>query len=376
MTLSLEELITHVQTIDWKTEAGQRKLNQLVNQILRTRRFCRSSNPSSESNAVKQINQQLRSHLRQDLAQSLAHYSPRNLSAEEWLESKRCRTYKAVLNNQNLTQLACAAQQYQPGSAARRHALNDLIEAIRLSGQLAQQHRYSCTYEEAVSITLLHVYEKIDQYRPDAAPVMAWVNYWLKIHLRQVEKEQSDPMGHCAMDRRIRAKGQLKRNIKSIRVESIYRWLTLAVRSAPTEPLIYPTIFKLLVSCLWMSDQMRRFPGQVDDFLFELVDQLLVLPTHVDSLDEKPVSIAQEASPPSLSEQIRQYFTNDLNGLCQVHIRNRPEITFQKIALAYLDGTPWQVLSDQFNLPISTLSTFYQRQLQKIAPDIRNNLTD
>jgi hypothetical protein len=49
--------------------------------------------------------------------------------------------------------------------------------------------------------------------------------------------------------------------------------------------------------------------------------------------------------------------------LCRTHIAGRPEVNAQVLILRRLPPeASWKELSAEFNLPISTLSSFYQRQ--------------
>lgn len=375
MALPLNELIAKAQTRDWGTEVGNQAFEQLISRILRTQRFYRRSPKWDESAVVREINQQLRSHLLPTLLTTIQHIDPQGLSAQEWVQAQRRKVYHAVLDNRNLTRLACVAQQYREDSPLRREALNDLIEAIYLSQRLSKKQAFSPIYEEAVSRTLSHVYEKIDQYRPHDAPVMAWVNYWLGIALQEAEQSRKDPLIRQAQEKQLRTKAKFKRWIKSISVETLERWLTLTLGSSPAKSALPPMVLGVLVICWWLAQQMVRSPHQADNILYTLVDQRLNLPTQMDALDNNSFLMPQN-QPPLLSEKIRQSIAEDSQGRCQAHLRGRPEVTFQIIALAYLDGTPWQTLADQFGLSLSTLSSFYQRQLEKLAPYIRADIVE
>jgi hypothetical protein len=67
---------------------------------------------------------------------------------------------------------------------------------------------------------------------------------------------------------------------------------------------------------------------------------------------------------PPLLEEVKEWVETDPEGeLRQIYITNHPEITCQVLILRRLPPeTSWKTLSAEFNLPISTLSSFYQRQ--------------
>ncbi len=73
-----------------------------------------------------------------------------------------------------------------------------------------------------------------------------------------------------------------------------------------------------------------------------------------------------EATPdvPPLLDDIRKWVEADPQGdLCRTHIAGRPEVNAQVLILRRLPPeASWKELSAEFNLPISTLSSFYQRQ--------------
>lgn len=373
MTLSLQELIAKVQETPWITEPGRRHLEKLIGRILKTPCFYRSAGPPTA--VVMEINQQLRSQLYQDLATSIQHYPRWRLSPREWVEAKRRQIYRAVLDDHSLNRLACQTQDFFPESPQRRQALNELIEAIQLSEKLARNRHFSPTYDEAVSLTLSHVYEKIDQYDRRRGNLMGWVNYWLGIHLRQVEKDQLDPLVLDSMARRLRCKAWLTRLVKKIRQEDLDRWVfLLGLRQDPDSPIL-ATVMMVLVGSLWLAQLRTVNQPHADALLFVLADSFLGIPVFMDSLDDKEIGVPA-TKPLADCDRLWLYFMNDPRDRCQTHIRGRPDITFQRLALARMDNVSWNILSQQVDVPVPTLSSFYQRQLDKLAPLIQQDLEE
>lgn len=74
---------------------------------------------------------------------------------------------------------------------------------------------------------------------------------------------------------------------------------------------------------------------------------------------------------PSLLEEVRRWVETDPEGeLRRIHITNHPQVTCQILILRRLPPeTSWKTLAVEFNLSISTLSSFYQRQC---LPHLRN----
>lgn len=83
-----------------------------------------------------------------------------------------------------------------------------------------------------------------------------------------------------------------------------------------------------------------------------------------------------ETSPEILAgEAVRLCLEEDLSGqFRQTHVRNCPDANFQAIALRRLAGQSWQELSNLWNVPVPTLSVFYQRWCRRFAPLFREYL--
>jgi hypothetical protein len=75
-------------------------------------------------------------------------------------------------------------------------------------------------------------------------------------------------------------------------------------------------------------------------------------------------NIPAEPDVPALLEQVKQWVEADPDGeLSRIHITNRPDMTAQLLILRRLPPeTSWKDLAAEFNLSVSTLSSFYQRQ--------------
>lgn len=77
----------------------------------------------------------------------------------------------------------------------------------------------------------------------------------------------------------------------------------------------------------------------------------------------------------SLLEETIQYIESDPNDhFKKEHIRNRPDANFQAVALARLSGTSWEEISAQYDIRMSTLSSFFQRCCTKFRPQFQKDL--
>lgn len=96
----------------------------------------------------------------------------------------------------------------------------------------------------------------------------------------------------------------------------------------------------------------------------------------LDALDKQESLELRSQSNPSLSEEVIQCIREDRDGVFkQTYIRKKPNANFQHIALRFLGGYSWQEISDELNVKIVTLSSFYLRCLARFAPKFREYIT-
>ena len=184
----LKKLVMEAQQYASQSEERQNTLNQLVDEMLRSRKICR---PGSQplSGVYQEIYQRLREQLLHDVDQNLDQYNPQRTSVREWANEMRKNAFREVLDDAQLKKLALEAQQQPPNSESRQQALIELVNAIVLSGRLCRPHRwispndsYELIYEEAVNQTLLYVCQAIDKYDPERGREQKftnWVNFKL-----------------------------------------------------------------------------------------------------------------------------------------------------------------------------------------------------
>lgn len=88
----------------------------------------------------------------------------------------------------------------------------------------------------------------------------------------------------------------------------------------------------------------------------------------LDVLDKQEPMELRSQSTLSLSEAVIQCIQEDRDGLFKsTHIKNKPEASFQYVALQFLGGYSWKEISADLEVKVVTLSSFYQRCLTKFA---------
>lgn len=86
-------------------------------------------------------------------------------------------------------------------------------------------------------------------------------------------------------------------------------------------------------------------------------------------------TVEQPVNVPGMGETIRQWLEKDPQGSFQKkHVKGCPSANFKEIALRRLAGVSWKQLSDEWGIPIPTLSVFYQRSCRYFAPKFKEYL--
>lgn len=83
-------------------------------------------------------------------------------------------------------------------------------------------------------------------------------------------------------------------------------------------------------------------------------------------------NLEQPEKIPLLSELILDYIENDPEQLCQ-NLRHKmyPHLNFQSLAIRILAREKWREISADLGIPISTLSSFYQRSIRELSLHIK-----
>jgi hypothetical protein len=94
------------------------------------------------------------------------------------------------------------------------------------------------------------------------------------------------------------------------------------------------------------------------------------------TLDDLTVSTAFEEDP--TIQLLQQFLQTDPDGLLQNRqLRERPEITFQSLAIAkFIEGKSWAELATNLEISAQTLSSFFNRQLKDLIPYLKNYLEE
>lgn len=115
----------------------------------------------------------------------------------------------------------------------------------------------------------------------------------------------------------------------------------------------------------WLNAYLRR---RLQDFWIQQQEDLTNRIPQLDvESDEAVDQIASLAAPPDIPpilEMTRNWAQTDLDGeLSRVHIQGHPQVSCQVLILQRLPPeTSWELLSEKYNISVSTLTSFYRRQ--------------
>ncbi|MEL6580830.1 MAG: hypothetical protein AAFQ14_13855 [Cyanobacteria bacterium J06621_12] len=85
--------------------------------------------------------------------------------------------------------------------------------------------------------------------------------------------------------------------------------------------------------------------------------------------------IVQPEKNSDLTQKLREYLLSNPNEIfTKPHIRNRPDANFSRVALEKFSGQSWEEISQQLDIPVPTLSSFYNRWCRRFAPLLNTEL--
>ncbi|WP_293073912.1 hypothetical protein [Moorena sp. SIO4A5] len=370
-----------IKSKQYKIENQQREqvLAELVEHILRTRKVCRPRPGHPLSGIYLEIYQTVQEQLNHKLEEAIDSRYLQMTSDQEWA-SWRDSVFKKVLDEGRLQQLALEAQRHQLNTPERFYALTELLNAIKLSGKLYHRGKFSPeVYDDAVNLTLYYVYQNLNHYNREKGKFIAWVNYRLNKMLQKAQQDLTDPFIQAQSGKIVRIKYQLIALIKNTKLDHVIVWITLTIKGLITNKTDAGNVTKILIVLFLLCQLIAKDRTTGDSLVFEMAKATLPLPANLSELTGESLTIETVAQPETeltLYDQVRHYFKEDPENLLQKHIKNHPEATLQVIGLAYLDGKKWQEISDSLGIKISSLNNFFQRNLRKLAPEIKRYIEE
>jgi hypothetical protein len=240
--------------------------------------------------------------------------------------------------NQLLQQLVSEAQAHPARSPRRRIALTKLLSKISESKDLSKQAKwreipnFQDIYNQALNITLQEISERLDNYDSNR-PFMAWVNNTFNYRFLDVYNKDK------------------RKGITNL--------------PNPVKEITDPSKERLQFIEIDRPEQSDDGKGKIREI------------TDPSGSNEQPEFRSLEEIRSTL---LREFIQADPGGkLAKKHLENFPDITFKRILLMICDDLTWQEIADNCStqyrkISISTVSSFYQRNVRKFLPHFKNNL--
>jgi DNA-directed RNA polymerase specialized sigma24 family protein len=164
-------------------------------------------------------------------------------------------------------------------------------------------------------------------------------------------------------------KGQFQGSYEQIyqeAVQDLFLYICKNLDKYDPERASFMTWVNMLLSQRFFKEAIPKIIGKVNEIRVEssVLENLEDL-----ALDDSE----EEDNYISAFKKIRRYIEIDPKGIFkQAHIKKYPEVNFQEIAIKRWSGISWKDISEEFNIPVATLSNFYQRTLEKFRDEFRD----
>lgn len=299
--------------------------------------------------------------------------------------------------DERLEQLVTEVQRYAPQSKERQLALIRLVDEILRSRKIARSPIgqplsgvYRELYEQVRQQLLRNIERTIDNYDPIYINVRVWANTLrnqafktilddAQLKNLAIEAQRHPPhteLRQYALGELIEAIRLSGKLIRPHRTKFSPQFYELLYEEAVNKTLTY---ICRKIDTYDPERGEKKFMNWVNFRLDRVVIEAcrefrepnsMSLPS-LTELEE----IVKPEEPPSLFARIRESLEEDAENIFKnTHIRNRPDANFSAIALARFSGKSWEDISAEFEIPLPTLSRFFQRCCEKFRSKFRQYL--
>ena len=300
---------------------------------------------------------------------------------------------------QLIKQLLIEAQQKKNLLAQRNSILVRIVDIILVMRPICRQFNgqpLNVVYQELYDLLkkqlLQEVSQELEQCNINNLDVSQWIKRIQNQVFRQVlNDEQLKKLGLVAQ------KYPPKSAIRSYALTELIRAIQLSGRlcsphkekfSAQFYSLLYEEAVTetLTYICLHIDNYdpnrgKKKFMNWVnfrlDRLIFDCYRKYKYLPNRQLPSLQDIEEIYQTNNQPFLSEMLCQYIEEDSDNVFKsTHIRNNRNANFQYIALARFSGKSWEQISEDLDIAIPTLSSFFQRCCQRFASLLQRELQE
>ncbi len=301
--------------------------------------------------------------------------------------------------NTELINLVITAKQTVPGSIERRQSVTKLVDQILRSRPICrplkdQPLSSACQdiYQAARQQLFLALSSDIDRYNPENKSLRQWANVRMREafqkiltdnHLKQLALEAKQhptqtQQRQYLLTELINAIQLSRRLIHPQRGELSRDFYNVIYDDAVNRTLLY--VFQKID----LYDPERGNGVFMNWVNFRLDRTLRDIRASYQITQDKPIPIEEidnlgttEAAPTTF-EIIMNYIERDPDEIFKREvIQKNPNASFQAIFLAKrIQGKSWKEISQDLGIPVTTLSSFYWRCIQRLAPRIRQYVQD
>lgn len=298
-----------------------------------------------------------------------------------------------------LLNLLLKVKQTVPGSIERRQTLTKLVDRILRSRPICrplkdQPLSRACQdiYQAARQQLLGSLYSEIDRYNPEHEPLRQWANLRMREAFQDIltdhrlkqlaleAKQQSaqTQQRQYLLTELINAIQLSRRLIRPRRGELSRDFYNVIYDDAVNRTLLY--VFQKID----LYDPERGNGVFMNWVNFRLDRTLRDIRASYQITQDKPIAIeeietiGETQDVPTTFEIIMQYIEHDPDKIFkQEVIKKNPNASFQAIFLAKrIQGKSWKEISQDLGIPVTTLSSFYWRCIQRFAPIIKQYVQD
>lgn len=298
-----------------------------------------------------------------------------------------------------LLNLFLNAKQTAPGSIERRQSVTKLVDRILRSRPICrplkdQPLSPACQdiYQAARQQLLHTLYSEIDRYNPNNESLRQWVAVRMREAFQDIltdnrlkqlalEAKQHSPQTQqrqyllTELINAIQLSGRL---IRPQRGELSRDFYILIYDDAVNRTLLY--VFQKID----LYDPERGKGVFMNWVNFRLDRTLRDIRASYQLTQDKPIAIeeietiGERQNLPTTFEIITHYIERDPDKIFQQEmIKKNPNASFQAIFLAKrIQGKSWKEISQDLEIPVTTLSSFYWRCIQRFAPKIKQYVQD
>lgn len=306
------------------------KREQIKTQLIEQLSSCYWWNSQSIINLFSKDIQQLKEDLQQEIEDKIQLTINENCDYEELADFLlqealiiQKKYQKKLITDKFINTLAIEIQKTQPNSFQRKQVVQLLIKAMEIKDTYKKQgllgeklqlspQDYEDAFQEAKGESIRYALDNIDKYDEKRGDFMALINYWIPIKF-------------------LDASGRI-----------------LGIKKSQSNKSVED---KIIIS--------PEDPNSIISYL-----------------SEKAENTEKEFAGYKQSEEIRNLITEDPNNKLGKPIRkDRSDITFKDVLIAInWEGETFKNLSRKWNIPYTTIKSFYEREFQQVKADLADYL--